>query len=80
MEEEIIPSGLENPHLCRASVGGSKRDYGWEDKGWVGPTLERKGERVNDRLIYSKSEEWANQTLMAFGRASRSLSPFNLSL
>lgn len=36
-------------------------------------------ERGNDRLIYSKSEEWVNQTLMAFGSASRSHSPFNLS-
>ena len=46
--------------------------------GRVGPTHLKERERGNDRLIYSKSEEWVNQTLMAFGSASRSLSPFNL--
>lgn len=49
---------------------------GW---GWVfagrSPKLERKGEK-DDWLIYS---EWVNQTLMAFGRASGSISALSLS-
>ncbi len=53
-----------------------KAGWGW---GWeVGRIHLKERERGNDRLIYSKSEEWVNQTLMAFGSASRSLSPFNL--
>lgn len=57
---------------------GERQRQGGCGDGGVGPTHLKERERENDRLIYSKSEEWVNQTLMALGSASRSLSPFNL--
>lgn len=52
-----------------------KAGWGWAFAG-RSPKLERKGEK-DDRLIYS---EWVNQTLMAFGRASGSISALSPSL
>lgn len=46
-----------------------KTRWGWQRRGGT-------RERGNDRLIYSKNE-WVNQTLMAFGSASHSLSSFH---
>lgn len=55
--------------------GECQRQGGGAD-GEVGPTHMKERVKGNDRLIYSKSEEWVNQTLMALGSASCSLSLF----
>lgn len=61
------------PSECWGGEGVHRKQGGGGDGG-VGPTRLKGRERGNDRLIYSKSGEWVNQTLMAFGSASRSLS------
>ncbi len=77
----MLAKPCQNSQFCQAGVRGkesAKGRQGGGGDGGVGPTHLKERERGNDRLIYSKSEEWVNQTLMAFGSASRSLSPFNL--
>lgn len=69
-EFTILPTECQREGECQRQGGGGHRE--------VGTTDLKERERGNDRLIYSKSEEWVNQTLMAFGSAHRSPSPFNL--
>lgn len=76
----MLAKPCRNSQFCQMSISreGERLRQGGGGDGRVEPTHLKERERGNDRLIYSKSEELVNQTLMVLGSESCSLSPFNL--